>query len=52
MFFSPEAFILKGEIVSQKIYFQGITFKKIKVASDCCISGDKSFVSDSVPFIL
>lgn len=44
MFFSPRAFILKGEIVSKKIYFQGITFKKVKVASPFHIIGDKSFM--------
>lgn len=40
MFFSPASFILKGEIVSKKVYFQGVTLKK--VASHFHINGDKS----------
>lgn len=44
MFFSPGGLILKGEIVSKKIYFQGIIFKKVKVAFYFHITSDKSYM--------
>lgn len=44
MFSSPGGFILKGEIVSKKIHFQGVTLRKVKVASYFHITGAKSFI--------